>query len=83
MMFDPVNHKVNKIIQQPLILMDVALFEMASKIFNNDDKYDYMRREALKVKEICHFYKGDFVLLWHNNQLSKKEQKNLYLELIK
>lgn len=83
MMFDPVNHKANNIIQQPLILMDVALFEMSNKIFNNIGKYDYMRHESLKMKEICHFYKGDFVVLWHNNQMSKKGQKDIYLELIK
>lgn len=64
--------------EQPLIVMDMSLYHP-----------DYMNlppelaaQEALKLKERCRLFDGDFVVLWHNNALLQRWQVELYQGLI-
>ena len=35
-----------------------------------------------KIIDTCNFYKGNFVLLWHNETFVEKEGKLLYKEVL-
>ena len=49
-------------------------------------EFDCFQTRFIAMKrtiDICNFYKGNFVLLWHNATLVEKEDKLLYKEILK
>lgn len=60
----------------PLIVMEQT---MKSEFDCFQTRFIAMKRTI----DICNFYKGNFVLLWHNATLVEKEDKLLYKEILK
>ena len=76
--FDVVNRKMLRLIERPLIVMDTALRRISK---NSEDAINI----CTKVFETVSYYKGDFVLLWHNSNLSCNEWKSwdrIYLDVL-
>ncbi len=62
--FDILSKKELTIFENPLIAMDTAL-----KAKYKDD-YNKIIRELIEISEVIKKYKGNFVLLWHNNNIN-------------
>lgn len=67
--------KIMEIKESPLIMMDVTLDREWKNSF---DKYASVK----SLVDTCKFYKGNFVLLWHNELLVSEEQRELYSQII-
>jgi hypothetical protein len=70
--------KVLDLLERPLVLMDTALRREA-------DTQEEFLLKAFEIINTVKKYKGDFVLLWHNNNLSGNEWNNwdkVYLEIV-
>jgi hypothetical protein len=70
--------KVLDLLERPLVLMDTALRREA-------DTPEEFLLKALEIIQTVKKYNGDFVLLWHNNNLSGNEWNNwdkVYLEIV-
>jgi len=78
--FDPVNHEVIKLNIRPLVAMDQTI--MNKKYMGmglTPDAYD----EFIKLKRTCQTVHGAFTLLWHNSQLTTKQERELYEAVIR
>lgn len=80
-MINPINKRILKITQKPLIVMD-------DNILGNFNLYDpnYVEKCISKFKfykEKVKKVKGEFNVLWHNCNLVSPEQKQIYENLIK
>ena len=64
--------------ERPLMVMDVSLL--------NPDymglDYEQAWHQASRLLETCRRHQGDFVLLWHNNNLASARDRALYLRLL-
>ena len=78
-MFNPISQKLIGIRQYPLIVMDRSI---SSKSYQNlglsEEAYNYARL----LRKRCEDVNGNFICLWHNNQVETDEQKNFYSNLI-
>tara|TARA_B110001469_G_C9623049_1_gene310717 strand:- start:395 stop:1813 length:1419 start_codon:yes stop_codon:yes gene_type:complete len=78
-MYDLAARRPLKLRQRPLVLMECSL---------TDEKYmgkgtgDVAFATALKLKKECQKYNGDFTILWHNQRLVKKEERELYARIL-
>ena len=78
-MFDPINKNILNIIQKPLILMEQSLLNKNYLNFGYSKK-SYELIDNLKFK--CKLYKGNFSILWHNNNLVSNKARKMYLRCI-
>lgn len=80
-MFDFINRKKLDLKQKPLIYMEVTDFKYLN--LSIDDSKEKTINLLNKVKK----YNGEFVSLWHNSNINRKEWKEnfdlLYLEVLK
>lgn len=81
--FKPFNFKNNSISSvhyEPLILMEVSLFDENYFGLRNDlpEAWNVVNQLKNEVKE----YEGSFTLLWHNNHLTDEEMKEFYKQCI-
>lgn len=77
--FDPIKNKILKIRIRPLIAMEhtvIAKGYMGLGV--SKEAFD----KFIQLKNACKAVKGDFTLLWHNNQLATSKQKELYSSLL-
>lgn len=78
-MYDIANRLPLSIIQEPLIVMEVAFV---------DSKYvglgytDQAADEAIKLKQKCRKVNGNFTLLWHNHNLVTAQQRKIYTKIL-
>ena len=63
-----------KLIEYPLLVMDVCAFKTKSK--------DKINKTILEISRTCRFYNGNFTYLLHNNYIVTKKQKLYYEYLI-
>lgn len=61
--------------ERPLVVMDGALFD--SPYFPAKD----LSNEVIKLSDVCRAFSGDLTLLWHNNCLISKQQRQLYCKI--
>ncbi|HON18879.1 MAG TPA: polysaccharide deacetylase family protein [Salinivirgaceae bacterium] len=73
--FNIILRRETGIVEHPLILMDVTLFLEAK---SPEDRYNL----AKQLITTCKHHKGEFVLLWHNEALQTKEDKDFYSDLL-
>jgi peptidoglycan/xylan/chitin deacetylase (PgdA/CDA1 family) len=64
--------------ERPLIAMDVSLMDPADMGLDEAGAAAALRR----VAETCRFFKGTFVVLWHNSSLGTKVERRLYAGLL-
>jgi hypothetical protein len=78
--FDPLVDRILNLRIQPLIVMEHTVISkgymglgLSAKAYN----------KILQLKNACKVVNGTFTLLWHNNQLSTKAERDLYTSIIK
>jgi hypothetical protein len=73
--FNLVTRKKLKLLERPLIAMDVALFP--------GWRFDFEKchEKIIALNKICRSFNGDFTLLWHNNSLLTKAQRDLFRQV--
>lgn len=78
-MYNPVNEKPFTIVERPLIVMETTFFSKQYMGFGDPESImSYIQ----DIKDKCIKFGGDFVLLWHNNNLASVRNRNLYKKLI-
>ena len=71
--------KTSSVIIEPLILMEVSLFNTSYLgLGNTADAWNI----ASELREQCKKHRGNFTLLWHNNNLVTNEMKEFYTSCI-
>jgi hypothetical protein len=73
--FNLETRKTLNLIEEPLIVMDV------NSDANSDPETVF--KEVSYFSEVCHFFNGNFTLLYHNNYVLTKTQKFWYSEILK
>lgn len=63
-----------KLIEYPLLVMDVCAFKLKTK--------EKINNSILEISKICKFYNGNLTFLFHNNYAVTKNQKIAYEKLI-
>jgi hypothetical protein len=76
--FDVVNKKALKIIEQPLMFMESTIID---KVYLNLDPTAALSL-MLKLIDICRLFEGDINVLWHNNLLVYPWQRKIYTSFI-
>ncbi len=73
-------NRVLDVIERPLVLMDRTLFndEYMGMAGDPDGAHAIIRG----LKDNCRRTGGEFVVLWHNSQLTTPQQRELYEETI-
>jgi hypothetical protein len=77
--FDLINKKTLCLKERPLILMEGSILD--KKYMNlviSQETYDYINL----FKERTKLFKGNFIILWHNNCLANELQRDLYKNVI-
>lgn len=74
--FDLLKRKSLKLIEKPLILMDVTLFQH----FKTEEQ---MLEAIRNICKICRYFNGNFNFLIHNNYIITPEQKRFYENILK
>ena len=64
--------------ERPLIVMDVSLLNRDYMGLDHEQAW----HQATRLLETCRRHQGDFVLLWHNNNLASARDRALYLRLL-
>ncbi len=64
--------------ERPLMVMDVSLLGAHYLDLSHRDAVDH----ALGLARTCRHYRGDFVLLWHNDHLRTPEDREAYLAIL-
>lgn len=77
--FDPINNKCLNIRIRPLIAMECSVTE---KPYMDLGFGETALKKFLQLKNTCNDMGGNFTLLWHNNKLQSKEQRNLYKKIL-
>jgi hypothetical protein len=72
--FNLITKQPLKLIEYPLLVMDVCAFKLNSK-----EKID---NTIMEIRRICRFYDGNLTFLFHNNYAVTKGQKYSYERLI-
>ena len=76
-LYDLQERKQLNLIEHPLIVMDQALISAQ----HNSRELESRISEALKIRDECKKYGGNFNILWHNSELTAKT-KPIYRSLI-
>jgi hypothetical protein len=72
--FNLLNSKALRLIEYPLLVMDICAFKTKSKQIRED--------AILDISKICRYYNGNMTFLFHNNYAVTKIQKASYEHLI-
>lgn len=70
----------SSVIIEPLILMDVSLF--SDTYLGLADDFGKAWKIVEQLKNQCKKHKGNFTILWHNNQLVYEKMKTFYQQCI-
>lgn len=76
--FDAVRRKRLSLHERPLMVMEVSLTSPGYMGLNLESAGVCIR----SIKNTCRSYSGDFVLLWHNNNLNTPDMKSLFVEAL-
>ena len=76
--FDPVGDKILNIRVRPLIAMDVTV--LSDRYLGLSGEIAY--KKFCTLKNACRQVGGCFTLLWHNNELITKKNRELYVSLL-
>ena len=76
--FDILNHKKLKLKEKPLIVMECTIFEERYLNLNYEESY----KKIISYIDTVRKYNGEFVLLWHNDRLETKEQRELFEKVL-
>ncbi|MEQ8525111.1 polysaccharide deacetylase family protein [Gracilimonas sp.] len=82
--FHPFNYRTKRkseVLFEPLILMEVSLFDKGYLGLGRNLEEAWNIVEGLKNQ--CKKYSGNFTILWHNNHLVDDEMKSFYQECLK
>ena len=77
--FDPLNDRILNLRIQPLIAMEHTVI---SKNYMGLGLGSKAYEKFLQLKNACKVVNGTFTLLWHNNQLATKAERDLYASII-
>ncbi|MBI9107213.1 MAG: polysaccharide deacetylase family protein [Spirochaetales bacterium] len=78
-LYDVINRKALNIKEKPLVVMEgTIIYKHNMGKGYSADAFNIFK----KFKDICRFYRGDFTLLWHNNEFVKREQRDLYCSVL-
>ncbi len=77
-MYDLENRKSLKLIQRPLVVMDVTALDSKYMNLELSEAYD----KIVKLKRSCQKHAGDFTILWHNTELLTEPKKELYNQIL-
>jgi len=77
--FDPVSKKRLNLRLRPLIVMESTII---AKYYLNLGYSKESLRKFNQLKDTCKQVGGQFTLLWHNSQLTRKEDRYFYQKLI-
>ena len=75
--FDLLKRETLSLKERPLIAMDTSYFSYLKY------KADEIHKSYLSLSNNCKLFNGDFVGLWHNNNLISYQQKHSYQKIIK
>jgi hypothetical protein len=64
--------------ERPLVVMDVSLLDKIYLGLSHGEAVD----RAVGLARTCRRYQGDFVLLWHNDQLWTPTDREAYLAIL-
>tara|TARA_B100001093_G_scaffold512934_2_gene583817 strand:+ start:19456 stop:20814 length:1359 start_codon:yes stop_codon:yes gene_type:complete len=78
--FDPLLDRIVNLRIQPLIVMEHTVI---SKSYMGLGLSNKAHDKILQLKNACKEVNGSFTLLWHNNQLATKAERDLYTSIIK
>ena len=78
--FDPVGDCILNLRVQPLIAMEHSVI---SKSYMGLGLGQKAHDKFSQLKNACKVVSGTFTLLWHNNQLATKAERDLYTSIIK
>jgi hypothetical protein len=73
--------QVSELIIEPLIVMEQTLFSNSYMGLRNNMGEAWNIVSSLKGE--CRKHKGNFILLWHNNELIDQDMKEFYVQCIK
>lgn len=76
--FDILNRKKLKLKEKPLIVMECTIFEERYLNLNYEESFYKIISNIDTVRK----YNGEFVLLWHNDRLETKEQRELFKKVL-
>lgn len=74
--YDLIHRKPLNLIERPLIVMECALTWYRKK------SWESCCEEIVQLSSICRRLKGNFTLLWHNDQLATEEERYWYKTII-
>ena len=77
-LYDLNKRKPLKIIESPLIVMEVSLLR---KNYMNIDTKDLSQR-IMKLKNVTYKFNGNFTILWHNHELNNSTLRSVYEKVI-
>jgi len=72
-------NQMSNMIENPLIFMEGTILDKD----NENRSFEDAANEMLYFKEVVKKHAGEFTFLWHNHRLIKKEEKDLFLEVIR
>jgi peptidoglycan/xylan/chitin deacetylase (PgdA/CDA1 family) len=67
-----------KLRERPLTVMEGSLFGVNYMALKHDRAFD----EVNRMISICRLFHGDFVLLWHNNNLLTNQDRKMYENIL-
>lgn len=76
--FNVKTRKQLRLIERPLVVMEASL--LANKYMNLS--ISKAKEKALELKKECVKYDGTFSVLWHNNEFSDCEKRELYINIL-
>ena len=62
--------------ERPLVAMEVSALDIMRLSF------DETRDEMIRLSRVCRRYAGDFTLLWHNNRIVTRAERQTYLDVL-
>lgn len=77
--YDCVGHKRLRLKERPLIAMECSVTEPCYMGLGWGEKALNIFK---KLKDLCRYYKGNFIILFHNNSLITTVQKKLYKQVL-
>ncbi len=76
--FNLMSHKTLTLRERPLVVMETSLFSENYMNLTDSEAVEAIVRLA----ETCRRFGGPFTLLWHNDNLTTRRQKKLYLRVL-
>jgi len=77
--FDVTTRQPLLLVEKPLITMEVS---MLSPLYMNLNAEGEVYNKVSSLRERIRPFRGQFVLLWHNNNLAAKRQRNMFKEVV-